>query len=265
VTLTSGLVVPSNALARIDHCDLLLIVAGFALEAQATPALGASLRRLAACAQICCGVDGGPWIMARAGLLDGHSATAHWEDIERFAATFTQVHTKNARYQISGKMMTSAGATPAIDMMLALIARSHSEALSNQVAASFILDHSPSPTAPQLRSPAPQRHNTTTAKAHAIMEHSLDEPLAIAVIAQKLGLGSRALQKQFRTQLGTTAQHHYVSLRLNEARRRVRGSTQPLFEIALATGFGSQSSFSRAYAQAFGMSASADRRALIGA
>ena len=259
VTLTSGLVVPARPLARVDHCDLLLVVAGFALEAQATPALGASLRRLAARAQTCGGVDGGPWIMARAGLLDGHSATTHWEDIERFAATFPHVDTQNTRYQISGKMMTSAGATPAIDMMLALIARSHSEALANQVAASFILDHSPSPAAPQLRSPALQRHNATTAKAHAIMEQALDEPLAISGIAQTLGLGSRALQKQFQAQLGTTAQHHYITLRLNEARRQVRGSGQPLFEIALATGFGSQSSFSRAYAQAFGMSARTDR------
>jgi transcriptional regulator GlxA family with amidase domain len=32
------------------------------------------------------GVDAGPWVLARAGLLDGYRATVHWEDLEDLAA-----------------------------------------------------------------------------------------------------------------------------------------------------------------------------------
>ena len=259
VQLTSGLIVPAAPIARVDRCDLFVIVAGFRLKAQTTPALRASLRRLANVAQNTAGIDGGPWVMARAGLLDGQSATTHWEDIDSLSSDFPQVHVVNSRYQISGNRLTSAGATPAIDMMLALIRRDHGARLASQIAASFILDHSPSPAAPQLRNPDPQRHNRTTARAHALMEDAMDEPLPIALIAKQLGIGARALQLQFRAALNTTAQQHYLSLRLLEARRQVTTTTQPLHDIALATGFTSQSSFARAYVKAFGINARAQR------
>ena len=259
VHLTSGLCVPAAPIARIDHCDLFVIVAGFGLQVQTTPALRASVRRLSNTAQNTAGIDGGPWVMARAGLLDGHSATTHWEDIDALAADFPQVQVENSRYQISGNRLTSAGATPAIDMMLALIRREHGARLAAQIAASFILDHSPSPATPQLRNPDPQRHNRITARAHALMEQTLDDPLPIAAIAKQLGIGPRALQLQFRAALNTTAQKHYLSLRLLEARRHVTTSTQPLHDIALSTGFASQSSFARAYAKAFGTSARTHR------
>jgi transcriptional regulator GlxA family with amidase domain len=91
------------------------------------------------------------------------------------------------------------------------------------------------------------------------MEQALDDPLPIATIAKQLGIGARALQLQFRAALNTTAQQHYLSLRLLEARRHVTTTSHPLHDIALATGFTSQSSFARAYAKAFGTSARAHR------
>ena len=261
VRLTSGLIVPAAPIARVNHCDLFVIVAGFRLREQTTPALRASMRRLAQNVTDICGIDGGPWVMARAGLLDGHSATTHWEDIDDFARDFAQVETVNSRYQISGNRMTSAGATPTIDMMLALIRREFGGQLASQIAASFILDHSPAATAPQLRNPDPLRHNRITARAHALMEEALDDPQSIGEIARKCGIGSRALQLQFQTALGITPRDHYLALRLNEARRQVTTTAHALHDIALATGFASQSSFARAYAKAFGTSARSERAA----
>ena len=117
VRLTSGLVVPANPVHRVTECDLLLVVAGFDLDAQATPSLCASLRRLAAPGVLVAGIDGGPWIMARAGLLDQVEATTHWEDLESFAQQFPEVRLRDARFVDSGTRLTSGGAAPAIDMM----------------------------------------------------------------------------------------------------------------------------------------------------
>ena len=46
--LTSGLAVPGTPIARLEGCDLMLVIAGFNLDRHGTPALLASLRRLAA-------------------------------------------------------------------------------------------------------------------------------------------------------------------------------------------------------------------------
>tara|TARA_R110002049_G_scaffold140930_7_gene302367 strand:+ start:18232 stop:19143 length:912 start_codon:yes stop_codon:yes gene_type:complete len=254
VRLTSGLEIPAAPIHQVARTDLLLIVAGFDLEPQTTPALQASLRRLAGQGVTIAGIDGGPWVMARAGLLDGHEATAHWEDLERFAAEFPRVRLRNSRYQISGKRLTCAGAAPAIEMMLHLIREAHGAALAAKVAGVFIYDLATPPDRPQSRQ-GHMRHSALTARAQALMEGALETPLPIASLARRLGVSARALQAQFQARLGVTPQGHYLTLRLGEAERLVRQTHLPLQEVALATGFASQASFARAFRAAHGVSA----------
>ncbi|MFT6675876.1 MAG: transcriptional regulator GlxA family with amidase domain [Sulfitobacter sp.] len=252
VTLTSGIIIPPAPLQKVTRCDLLIIVAGFDLEAQSTPMLMASLRRLGQQDTIVGGIDGGPWIMAAAGLLDHHRATTHWEDLDIFAQRFPLIEVVNSRYEISGARMTSAGAAPAIEMMLDLIGTGHGATLARRIAGTFIYD--PTPPRPQSRT-SDRRHNATTARAEQMMEAALDDPLPLAALARQLGLSPRALQLQFKRRLGVTPQAHYLTLRLSEAARLVTQTHRPLQEIALSSGFASQASFARAFKARYGVSA----------
>jgi transcriptional regulator GlxA family with amidase domain len=254
-TLTSGITVPGSALMRLDRCDLLIVVAGFGLDRLATPALLASLRRIATTGAILAGIDGGPWLLARAGLLDQHHATTHWEDLDAFAARFPAITVLRDRFHIDGARMTSGGALPAIDMMLHLIGARFGTALAARVAAAFIHDTAPDPARAQSRTGPNPDHTTTTAYASTQMEKTLDAPLTIAALARLCATSPRALQAQFRAHLNTTPQAHYLHLRLAEARRLVTETTKPLTEIAFATGFASQSSFARAFRAAHGCAA----------
>jgi transcriptional regulator GlxA family with amidase domain len=264
VMLTSGLRVPGFALQQVSRCDLLIIVAGFDLDTQATPALLASLRRIGKHAGAVAGIDGGPWIMARAGLLEGHKATTHWEDLDAFALHFPGVDVENARFIDSDTRLTSGGAAPAIDMMLHIITQRHGSALADRIAGSFIYEPAASPAHRQSRQSLRARHSALTARAHDIMEANLDEPVQISAVARRLGLSLRALQAQFQNRLKTTPGRHYLGLRLTEADRLVTQSTMSLHEVALATGFASQAAFARAFRRQFGICAR-DRRAQIAA
>ncbi|WP_300029040.1 helix-turn-helix domain-containing protein [uncultured Roseobacter sp.] len=255
VHLTSGLSIAARPLDLEKTVDFLIVVAGFDLEAQATPLLSAQLRRLAGRAERVAGIDGGPWILAQAGLLNGARATTHWEDLEQFARRFPEVVAGNARFVASGKWLTSGGAAPAIEMMLHVIATDHSPALSARVAGSFIYDAGPAPARPQQRAGLPAGVSAVTARVHALMEAQIEEPLPLPRIARHAGLSLRALQMRFRRELQTTPQAHYLSLRLGEAERLVRDTEMPVQDIALATGFASQAAFARAFAVRFGTSA----------
>ena len=74
LALTSGLEIATAPLPLQIEADLVILVAGFRLDAHATPSLRAWLRQLRARGIAYCGVDGGPWVLARAGLLDGRTA-----------------------------------------------------------------------------------------------------------------------------------------------------------------------------------------------
>ncbi|CUH98040.1 GlxA family transcriptional regulator [Leisingera aquaemixtae] len=252
--LTSGLTVPSIPLARLEGCELLIVVAGFQLARHATPSLLAGLRRIAATGATIAGIDGGPWLLAEAGLLDGHPATTHWEDLENFAARFPEVDARNDRFTVSEGRLTSGGATPAIEMMLHVIGARHGAGFAARVAGLFLYDGPAAAPRPQSRLGG-RKHNALTAKANALMESALDEPLPLSAIAETLGTSPRSLQQQFRLRLNTTPQDHYLQLRLAEARRLVTDTNMPLMEVAMATGFTSQSSFARAFRTAHGTSA----------
>jgi len=66
VRLTSGLEVMTEPLPLHADMDLMVMVAGFRLDTHATPALRSWLRQLRARGIAYCGVDGGPWVLARA-------------------------------------------------------------------------------------------------------------------------------------------------------------------------------------------------------
>lgn len=252
VTLTSGLTVPAAPIHRLASCDVLIVVAGFSLQAQATPHLMSSLRRLAKTGSPVLAIDGGPWLVGQSGLLDGHRATTHWEDLEKFGDAFPEVDTVNARYVVSDQRWTSGGAAPALDMMLHLIETQQGAKLAAQVAASFIHTSQPAPSDPQMRHPPARPHSAITARAHKVMEAHLDAPLPLPEIAARLDLSPRSLQLHFRKTMGITAKAHYLTLRLNEAHRLITQTNQSMQDIALATGFSSPANLTRTYTLKYG-------------
>jgi transcriptional regulator GlxA family with amidase domain len=189
VSLTSGITLETKDIADFTG-DLLILIAGFGLQQHSTPSLAAGLRRVVADGTHLWGVDGGSWVMAQTGLLDGHRATCHWEDAEAFARHFSAVNLVPDRYTISGPFATTGGASPCIDLMLHLITSRHGRALSERVAAAFIYD-------PIHAGEAPQQMIATTriaakhpriARILKQMENLIDSPPTIGTLARANGI-----------------------------------------------------------------------------
>ncbi|GAA6179355.1 GlxA family transcriptional regulator [Shimia sp. NS0008-38b] len=258
--LTSGLQINGLPIDQLLRCDLLLIVAGFRLEEQATPQLLASLRRFHAAGTTLAAIDGGPWFLAQAGLLDGQTATTHWEDIEKFAQRFPQVTTVKDRFCLSGRIATSGGASPCIDMMLYLIETRFGAELARRVSSAFLYDPLPASSQRPISLPRTIRLHPQLTKALDLMSQTLDTPLPIPRIAAKTGLSTRTLELNFQTHLRSSPKATYLKMRLEEALRLATDTHMPVREIALATGFNSPTSFARSFRQAHGTSVRAIRQ-----
>jgi transcriptional regulator GlxA family with amidase domain len=254
--LSSNLDVPGPAIGQLERCNLLAVVAGFNLETRATPALLASLRRLAPRCDHIAGVDGGSWILARAGLLDGHAATTHWEDLDAFASRFESLTSLRHRYVLSGKYMTAGAAAPALDMMLNLIETRFGARLARDVAGAFLYAPSPGSDQPQTphSGPALARRHPVVARALSLMSEHIDTPISIAEIARRLSLSPRSLEQRFARAFGQPPKSAYLALRLAEAHRLALETAHSVQDIAFATGFSSQSALSRAFRAAHGTS-----------
>lgn len=263
VPLTCGLELPARGgLAAAEGADALIVIAGFRLAEVTTRPLMRDLRRMAPRLRAMGALDGGPWVLARAGLLDGHRATTHWEDLEDFAAAHPAIEVVPDRYVISGPRITAGGAAPATDMMLHLIGARHGPALAMQVAGSFITT-ARAGSEPQVAAhPAPgdARRDPRVTQTIARMETRLDDPEPVARLARSAGVSVRRLEGLFRAELGMGPGAYQRELRLQAARRLVTDTRHPLGEVALRAGFASQAAFSRAFRARYGQSPSRLRR-----
>lgn len=253
VPLTCGIELPaSGPLAMAEGADALIVIAGYQQFEVATKPLLRDLRRLAPKLRGLGGIDAGGWVLARAGLLTGHRATVHWEDLEDFAASYPEIEVVPDRFTLSGRYFTAGGAAPATDLMLHLIRSRQGAALALQVAASFVT--TPRPAAePQVTATRPDpRLDPRVAQAIARMEARLDAPEAAAATAAALNLSPRRLEQLFRANLGLTPGAYALSLRLQAARRLLSDTRHPLTEIALRTGFSSAATLTRAFTRSFG-------------
>src|SRR5262249_50572034 len=85
--------------------DALIVVAAF--EAQRRGAgLAARLRAIARAGVPIGGIESASWLLAKAGLLDGYRATAHWEEVDEFAAAFPAVDVVADRFVIDRDRFT---------------------------------------------------------------------------------------------------------------------------------------------------------------
>lgn len=242
--------------------DMVLVCAGGNPALFEDTATFAWLRTLARRGVAIGGVSGGPYILARAGLLDGRRATVHWEHASAFAEAFPKVHLIPSLYQIDGPRLTSAGGVAALDMMHQMIGEAHGYDLARAVGDWFLQAHVRPGSGGQRLAPA-ARLGLSNPKLEAVvdrMERRIEEPVGREALAAGAGLSLRQLDRLFAAHLGTSAERFYMGLRLERARELLRQTSLPVVEIAVATGFASASHFARSYRRRFSLSPRDERR-----
>jgi len=236
--------------------DVFVLIAGFRASAITDRKVISAIFRAAKSARLTIGVESGAWLLARAGLLEGRSATTHWEDFEDFANAFPDVDLRPDRYVADGRFITTSGASPTFDMMIDMIRHRAGLTVAHDVAGVFI--HESSRSAGEYQSHAflghSADHDPRIVKAVSIMEQNIDAPVTIAAVARRTGISARGMEHLFMREIGQTPGAYFLALRLSAARRYVLDTSLPMTDIASRTGFSSINAFSRAFRNAFGQS-----------
>jgi transcriptional regulator GlxA family with amidase domain len=245
-----------------EGLDLMLVCAGGNPAAYRDQATFAWLRRLARQGVTLGGISGGPFLLAKAGLLEGRRCTLHWEHIPAFEEIFPTIELTRSLFEFDNQRITCSGGIAALDMMVALIARDHGHELAAAVSDWFLHTHVREGIGPQrmdLRFRLDVADEKVLLVLHA-MEANLDAPLTRGELAEVAELSLRQLERAFRTHLGRGVHEHYLALRLGRARQLLRESSLPILDVAVATGFESASHFSTVFRTTFGVPPSQARR-----
>ncbi len=233
---------------------ILFVVASFEPESLVGASHRAMLRRLARQGVLMGAMDTGPFVLARAGLLEGRRVTVHWEAMAAFAEEFPDIELTSKLFELHRDRLTCSGGSAVIDMMLHLIALQKGEALARAVGEQ-IIHPTMRPNQGAQRSAPNARYgfdDADVAAAITLMETHLEQPLPILDIAQRVGLSQRQLERRYRRHLGQTAKNFYVGLRLERARQLLIDSRVSVTAAAVGTGFDSVAHFSRSFCRTFG-------------
>lgn len=241
-------------LSDVPH--LLVICAGFDPLDHARSALLGQIRRLWRAGCQIGAIDTGAFVLAEAGILGRETITLHWEAAEEFRRRYPQIPVSTELYERHSRLMTCAGGTAAMDMMLDGIAASHGIALAQAVSDQLIHDRIRPPTEPQRTALGLQAQYAGRAVQRLVvaMEHGIGLGRSLATILKAEGIHRRQAERLFLASMGMTPGRYYRELRIRHAVELMRQTRMTVHEAALAVGFSSQPVFSRACRQHFGMS-----------
>ena len=255
-------IVVDGVLGRTEPLDILMVCAGGNPSAFRHRATLIRLRQAAARGVTIGGISGGPFILARAGLLDGYRATIHWEHAHAFAEAFPTLDLDHGLYVIDGRRLTCAGGIAGLDLAIELIGAAHGAALATRVGEWYIRTQQREGGGAQ-RSSIGRRYgvsHTGLIASLAAMEASTAEPLSRDALALSAGVSVRQLERLFVSHLGRTIGQEYMRQRLDAAMRLLRESDLGRIEIAVACGFVDAGHFSRAFRSRFGITPSRARQ-----
>ena len=247
----------------IGRPDTIFVLGSWGTELYENRTLTSWLRKRHRQGDPICAVELGCYIVARAGLLSGKSATTHWSCIKGFEESHGNIDVVEQLFTIEDRVMTCAGGLAGVDLMLRLIEATHGAGFSGEIADQMM--HHP------IRSGAtPQRHtmgqSTETMaplirQAMSQIERNMEEPPSVPEIARALGVSQRQLERQFKKHVGCTVVQFGLLLRLQNARVLLISTDLSVREIATASGFNTLSHFTYSFRKFFGRRPSEYREA----
>jgi transcriptional regulator GlxA family with amidase domain len=251
---------PLPGAAEADF-DMVVVCGGMGCETYRSRPLHAFLRRVIRRNVIVGSVSTASFVLASGGLLDNRRCTVHWDYLESFREAFPQVEATADLFVIDHGIFTCAGGTAAMDVMLHFIRERHGDAFAGAVSDQFIYGTMRQPRDAQRMAVRSRLGISDPVIIGAIeqMEGAVETPVRLPLLARKVGVSTRQLERLFRRHLGCSPAQHYIRIRLERARGLLRQTTLSVMEVGLACGFTSASHFARTYRAHFRIVPSADR------
>jgi transcriptional regulator GlxA family with amidase domain len=243
-----------------------VVVPGFLPTDDPSPAVSQALRaaasRGARIASVCIGALG----LAAAGLLDGRSATTHWEHAADLGCRFPAVRLRTeVLYVDEGQVLTSAGIAAGIDLCLHMVRNDHGAAVAAEVSRRMVAAmHRPGGQAQFIARPLPETGPGLEATCTWAVQE-MQRTLTVAEMAAHAGYAPRTFARNFLAETGLTPLRWLTAQRVLEARRLLEATDLPVEEIAQRCGLGTAANLRAHFARDAATTPTAYRRAYRGA
>ncbi|ASR34913.1 AraC family transcriptional regulator [Prauserella marina] len=248
----------------------LLIVPTCAPRSEPPPSpLLEALRRGRERGAMIAGFCAGVFSLGYAGLLDDRRCTVHWIYEKDFVSRFpSAIVDATALYVEDDGVFTSAGTVAAVDLCLHVVRRVRGLEAATALARRMVAaPHRVGGQAQFVVAPVPSakaKDDAVLAEALEWVERRLDQPVTVAELARRTGLGQRSFLRRFAAATGTTPHRWLTERRLDRAQGLLEASGLSIDEIAVACGYSSAAALRHQFTKLRGTSPSGYRKTFAG-
>lgn len=257
-----------HGLEALDVAQIVIVPSWRDTDLRPPKELLAALRQAHARGARIVGLCLGAFVLAEAGLLDGKSATTHWNWAHAFSTRYPAVRLdSNVLYVDQGDVLTSAGTAAGLDCCLYLLRQLCGVELANRVARRLVVaPHRQGGQAQFIEQPLPaSRQDDRLAQVFDWVGQHLKEAHSVDALAARAAMSRRTFTRHFRQATGTTVVQWLLHQRLALAQRMLETTDRSIESIASATGFGSALSLRLHFGATFDTTPSAYRKQFQGA
>ncbi|HBH64171.1 MAG TPA: AraC family transcriptional regulator, partial [Erwinia persicina] len=256
-----------QGLALLDQADIIIIPYWNNPDERPSQALLEALRKAWQRGAEVVGLCLGTYVLAYAGLLDGHRAATHWEFEKDFTERFPAVHLdSNSLYTSDERLITSAGTAAGIDCCLNIIRDHYGSAVANRVARRMVVPpYREGGQAQFIERPVPV--STRDSKINELIEYlrrNLDKPHDLDSLAGFVSMSRRTLTRHFSRATGTTPGEWLNAERLQRSQELLETTNRSIESVSALSGFQSPISFRQSFKAKFSVSPGEWRRAFRG-
>jgi transcriptional regulator GlxA family with amidase domain len=229
------------------------------------PAIVEWARRMHAQGALLCSACSGVFLLAESGLFDGRDATVHFWYQREFAAAHPAVRIHPERVLVvSGQreeLISSGASNTWHDLALYLIARCVGATEAQKVARLFALQWHQDGLAPYMTFEGKLDHGDgeiETAQRWLASHFSVANP--VEEMIKRSRLAERTFKRRFAAATGLSPIDYVQRLRVEDAKRRLERTDDPVDEVSWRVGYEDAAFFRRLFKRTTGMAPGAYRK-----
>ncbi|MFF5007877.1 GlxA family transcriptional regulator [Streptomyces phaeochromogenes] len=251
---------PTHTLSDVEYADI-VVVPGYENPSLPIPdgylkAVRLAAERGARMVAVCTGV----FALAASGMLDGKTATTHWQYTDQLRTTYPEVDVaENRLFVEDGAILTSAGAGSGIDACLHVVQSDFGTTVADDVTKEVVYSDARSANEPQYMDVPSPLHAGLQATREWVIEN-IGSSITVQRMADHSRLSRRTFIRHFVRETGMPPMHWVARQRILGARRLLESSDWSVERIAGATGFGTAANFRNIFRREVGVTPTAYRK-----
>ncbi|MGP8000123.1 MAG: helix-turn-helix domain-containing protein [Streptosporangiaceae bacterium] len=205
----------------------------------------------------------GAFVLAAAGILDGHTATTHWAECAGLARRYPRVRVDpRVLYTDDDGLLTSAGSAASLDLCLHVVQRDYGTEVATQVARDLVVPlHRDGGQAQYIDTPLPELDSGSLfADTVSWLQAHLDEAVTVSDLAGRSAMSPRTFARRFLASTGTTPYQWILRERIRLAQRLLETSDLPIDSVAEKSGLRTASNLRKHFGRALRTTPHAYRR-----